>query len=133
MILIILALLLIPSLAFAAAGSTDTLDGWLQTVLDATAASNWKAVVALGLMGAVIGLRALADWRKWTFLSSGIGAVASSVLLGVATTVSSGALAGSMVGLPGLIKAVFEGVLLASSSSGGYSWWKTYKASKQDV
>lgn len=133
LLLLIVAMLLVPSIALAAAGSTDTVDGWLQAILDAGSASNWKAVVVLGLLGAVVGLRALADRQGWSSLSSGVGAIVIAAALGSLTTLSATAIAGQLTSFSMVIKALFEGIMLASSSSGVYSWWKTHSDSKKDV
>jgi hypothetical protein len=134
MILLILALLLVPSIALAApAANVDTLPGWLDAATKAVEASNWKAVGALALLGVVIAVRALADRQGWTSISSGMGAVITSAVLGIALSLTTGALAGTLAGFGAISKAILDGILLAMSSSGGYSWWKTHKESKQDV
>lgn len=134
MILILLALLLlVPSIAFAAPAAVDTVPGWLDAVQQALAASNWKAIAALVLIAVVVGVRTLADRQGWKSISSGYGAMVTSVVLGVAMSISSGALAGTVSGFASFVQAVLNGIMLASSSSGAYSWWKTHTDAKKDV
>ena len=124
-IYILLMILAVPMVAYALPASDD-IGGLAGVFADAFQTSNWKLVIAVGIMLAVALLRSFVPK-----LDNGKIAFGLALALGAASSVATGLEAGQVTTGVAIVKAIFDGAMTALVASGLWSGLKKLSDPKE--